>query len=102
MTNPAPQPPAAPGTAASRTVKVINQFGIHARPAALIVKTASAFASEVHLEKEGERVSAKSIMGLLTLEGHEGSTLIISAAGADAAEAVAAVADLFEKKFFED
>ncbi len=102
MTNPSARPPHAPAADASRTVKVINQFGIHARPAALIVKTASAYKADVYLEKEGEKVSAKSIMGLLTLEGQEGTVFLVSATGADAAEAVAAVADLFEKKFFED
>lgn len=98
MTDPLARPPNAP----SRTVKVLNQFGIHARPAALIVKTASAFAAEVFLEKPGTKVSAKSIMGLLTLEGQEGTTFVVSATGPDAEEAVAAVADLFAKKFFED
>ncbi|MBP7276510.1 MAG: HPr family phosphocarrier protein, partial [Kiritimatiellae bacterium] len=47
----------------SKTVEVINQYGIHARPAALLVKTASGFQSEILLEKDGARVSAKSIMG---------------------------------------
>jgi phosphocarrier protein len=81
---------------------VINQFGIHARPAALIVKTASAYQADVYLEKDGVQVSAKSIMGLLTLEGQEGSVFRVSAVGHDAVQAVAALADLFEKRFFED
>ena len=56
----------------------------------------------VLLEKHGVKVNAKSIMGLLTLEGNHGAKLKIHAAGADAAAAVAALADLFERKFFED
>ncbi len=93
----------APGRV-SRRVKVKNQYGIHARPAALLVKTASGFKSEISLEKEkeGVNVSAKSIMGLLTMEGHQGAEIVIHAMGVDAQEAVAALADLFERKFFED
>ena len=98
MTEPGP---AADG-AAVRDVKVLNQYGIHARPAALLVKTASTFRSDVMLEKDGVEVSAKSIMGLLTMEGHQGAKIRISARGEDAAAAVAALADLFERKFFEE
>ena len=63
---------------------------------------AARFQSEILLEKNGVKVNAKSIMGLLTLEGNHGAKLKIHAAGADAADAVAAIAELFEKKFFED
>ncbi|MDD2240846.1 MAG: HPr family phosphocarrier protein [Kiritimatiellae bacterium] len=86
----------------SSDVVVKNRYGIHARPAALLVKTASRFACEILLEKNGVQVNAKSIMGLLTLEGHHGAKMRIYADGADAAEAVAALTDLFEQKFFED
>ncbi|HOO20818.1 MAG TPA: HPr family phosphocarrier protein [Kiritimatiellia bacterium] len=86
----------------SRDVVVQNRYGIHARPAALLVKTASRFACEILLEKNGVKVNAKSIMGLLTLEGHHGSKLRILASGADAADALQALAELFEQKFFED
>jgi len=88
--------------AAARDVTVLNRYGIHARPAALLVKAATGFACEILLEKNGVKVNAKSIMGLLTLEGNHGAKLKIHAAGADAAAAVAALADLFERKFFED
>ena len=86
----------------TRDVAVLNRYGIHARPAALLVKAASGFACEILLEKNGVQVNAKSIMGLLTLEGNHGAKLKIHATGADAAAAVAALADLFERKFFED
>lgn len=102
MTKRASRPEPAAAGEASREMKVTNAFGIHARPAALIVKTASAFRADVFLQKDGVTVSAKSIMGLLTLEGHPGSAFRVLATGQDAAEAVAAVADLFEKKFFEE
>ena len=89
-------------SALTRDVTVLNRYGIHARPAALLVKAATGFACEILLEKNGVKVNAKSIMGLLTLEGNHGAKLKIHAAGADAAAAVAALADLFERKFFED
>lgn len=93
-----------PGTdgTATREVRVSNRYGIHARPAALLVKTASTFRSDVLLEKDGIEVSAKSIMGLLTMEGHHGAKIRISARGPDADTAVSAMAELFDKKFFED
>ena len=86
----------------TRDVAVLNRYGIHARPAALLVKTATRFACEIWLEKNGVKVNAKSIMGLLTLEGNHGAKMKIHATGADAAAALAALAELFEKKFFED
>ena len=96
------KPTPAAAAALTREVTVLNRYGIHARPAALLVKAATGFACEILLEKNGVKVNAKSIMGLLTLEGNHGAKLKIHAAGADAAAAVAALADLFERKFFED
>ena len=96
------QTKAAGTSALTRDVTVLNRYGIHARPAALLVKTASRFACEILLEKTGVKVNAKSIMGLLTLEGNHGAKLRIHATGGDAADALAVLADLFEKKFFED
>jgi phosphocarrier protein HPr len=86
----------------TREVTVLNRYGIHARPAALLVKAATRFQSEIMIEKNGVRVNAKSIMGLLTLEGNHGAKLRIHATGADAAAALEVLAELFEKKFFED
>ena len=86
----------------SRDVVVKNRYGIHARPAALLVKTASRFACEILLEKNGVKVNAKSIMGLLTLEGNHGAKLRLHATGEGAAEALDVLADLFAQKFFED
>ena len=90
------------GTTLTRDVAVLNRYGIHARPAALLVKTATRFACEIWLEKNGVKVNAKSIMGLLTLEGNHGAKMKIHATGADAAAALDALAELFEQKFFED
>ena len=96
------KPTSAPAAALTREVTVLNRYGIHARPAALLVKTATRFACEILIEKNGVRVNAKSIMGLLTLEGNHGAKMRILATGADAADALAALTELFEKKFFED
>ncbi len=87
---------------AVREVTVTNRQGIHLRPARLLVQTASGFRSDITLEKTGVSVSAKSIMGLMTLEGYAGSRIRVKARGPDAEQAVAAVCDLFERKFFED
>ena len=85
-----------------REFKILNKFGIHARPAALFVKTVSQFQSEITVEKDGMMASGKSIMGLLTLEGHQGAMLKVIANGPDAEEALKAVEELIQKKFFED
>jgi len=85
-----------------REVEVTNRFGIHARPAAMLVKTAQGFEAGITIAREDVEVSAKSIMGLLTIEGYPGSRIRISAEGRDARQAVDALAELFEKKFFED
>lgn len=99
----APVPnPAPAGGPLTRDVVVLNRYGIHARPAALLVKTANRFPGEILIEKNGVKVNAKSIMGLLTLEGNHGAKLRIHAAGPEAAEALAALAELFARKFFED
>ncbi len=90
------------GTTLTRDVSVLNRYGIHARPAALLVKTATRFPCEIWLEKNGVKVNAKSIMGLLTLEGNHGAKMKIHATGAEAAAALAALAELFEQKFFEN
>lgn len=83
---------------------VRNQYGIHARPAALVVKTATAFTTtDITIQKAGNPpVSAKSIMGLLTIEGYKGSVMTVSARGPEAEQAVNAIQDLFDRKFFED
>lgn len=82
--------------------KVINEYGIHARPAALIVKAAGKYACEIFIEKDGNSVSCKSIMGLMTIEGYPGSTMQVTASGEDAREALAEIEDLFVNKFYED
>jgi phosphocarrier protein len=82
--------------------KVLNEYGIHARPAALLVKAAGKYESEIFVEKDGNKVSCKSIMGLMTIEGYPGSELEVSASGTDAQDAMAEIEELFLNKFYED
>lgn len=89
-------------TPVTREFTILNKFGIHARPAALFVKTVSRFQSEITVEREGMTASGKSIMGLLTLEGYQGSVLKVTALGPDAEAALDAVGELIARKFFED
>jgi phosphocarrier protein HPr len=80
---------------------VANKLGIHARVAAQIVKVASQFESEVWIAKGDSKVSGKSILDVMTLVCPLGSKVQISATGPDAAEAVNALAVLFQTKFGE-
>jgi len=81
---------------------VSNKLGIHARPAALFVKMANRFACDIFVEKDGEKVNGKSIMGLMMLAAGPGSKLTVHAEGADAAKALAEVEALIKRKFDEE
>jgi phosphocarrier protein HPr len=83
-------------------LKIQNQYGIHARPAALFVKTASRYDCEIFVEKDGNKVSGKSIMGLMTLEASFGTMLKVSADGDDAEEALNELTALVDGKFDEE
>jgi phosphocarrier protein HPr len=84
-----------------RRVTVVNAHGIHARPAAEIVKTAARFTCNILLEKDGLEVNGKSIMGVMMLAAECGSEVIIRADGADADAAIDALAALIAGKFGE-
>ena len=81
---------------------VINKLGIHARPAAMFVKIANKFSCDVFVEKDGERVNGKSIMGLMMLAAGPGSRLLIFAEGEDAARVVVELEALLKRKFDEE
>jgi phosphocarrier protein len=83
-------------------VQVVNRAGMHARPAAMLVKLAGSFAADIHVEKDGLQVNGKSIMGVLMLAAEQGSTLRFSAVGEDAEEAVEALMDLVRRGFEEE
>lgn len=81
---------------------VVNKLGIHARPAALFVKTANRFECDVFVEKDGEKVNGKSIMGLMMLAAGQGSKLLVTAEGADADKALVELEAIVLRKFDED
>jgi len=80
----------------------VNEVGIHARPASMIVKCLLQFQSEVFIEKDSKRVNGKSIMGILMLAASKGSQIRVEADGPDAQEALEAVGELIRSKFDED
>jgi phosphocarrier protein len=86
----------------TKELTVLNKLGIHARPAALFVKTANRFSCDIFVEKDGEKINGKSIMGLMMLAAGPGSKLTIHAAGADAPQAIAEIAALMKRKFDEE
>jgi phosphocarrier protein HPr len=83
-------------------ITVCNHLGIHARPASMIVQCASQFVSEIWLEKDGMKANAKSIMSVMMLAAACDSVISLIAKGKDEAAAIAAIAELFEKKFNEE
>jgi len=86
----------------TKELTVQNKLGIHARPAALFVKTANRFSCDIFVEKDGEKVNGKSIMGLMMLAAGPGSKLSVHAEGTDAARAVSELDALFKRKFDEE
>lgn len=85
-----------------KDVVVKNRAGIHARPAALIVQTASQYDAHIEFKNDHETINAKSIMGIITLGASYNSTITIAADGEDEAEAVERLSQLFENRFEED
>jgi phosphocarrier protein HPr len=84
-----------------RSVRIVNEAGIHARPAAEIVKSAARFSSEITIVKDGLDVNAKSIMGVMMLAAECGSTVLVKAEGSDAQAALDAIVSVIESGFGE-
>lgn len=84
-----------------RTVRIVNELGLHARPAAAFVKVAGQFTCEIQVRRDDMEVNGKSIMGVMTLAAERGSELVITADGDDADAAVRALAALVENGFKE-
>ncbi|MDE3152554.1 MAG: HPr family phosphocarrier protein [Gemmatimonadota bacterium] len=84
-----------------RTVTIVNKVGLHARPAAQIVKLASGFRSEITLSRDGLEVNGKSIMGVMMLAAACGAQLLVRADGPDADQALDAIAQLVADGFGE-
>jgi phosphocarrier protein len=85
-----------------RDVEVVNKLGLHARPSARLTQLASQFKSQVHLSRNGRRVNAKSIMGVMMLAAARGSTVTLETEGEDEVEAIDALAGLISSGFGEE
>ncbi|MFB3925967.1 MAG: HPr family phosphocarrier protein [Syntrophales bacterium] len=85
----------------TKSFKIINELGLHARAAALMVKVSNKFQSRIFFEKDGVEVDGKSILGILTLACPKGSMISIRAEGSDAREALEELGKLIENKFGE-
>jgi phosphocarrier protein HPr len=85
-----------------KDIPIVNRLGLHARPAAMFVRIASRYRSEVWVAKEGEEVNGKSIMGLMMLAAGQGSKLHIRCEGPDADKALAELEELINARFNED
>jgi len=86
----------------TKEVIIANRAGIHARPAAMIVKVANKFKSDILLAKDDDEINAKSIMGIITLAATYQTVLTLKADGEDEVEAVEAISKIFANKFEEE
>jgi phosphocarrier protein HPr len=84
-----------------RTVEIVNKNGLHARPAAEIVKLSAKFKADITIVRDDLEVNGKSIMGVMMLAAEFGSNIVVRANGPDAEQAVNAIADLVAAKFGE-
>ena len=87
---------------AEKEIAIVNRLGLHARPAALFVKVASRYRSDVWVKKENEEVNGKSIMGLMMLAAGQGSKLQVRCEGPDAVRALDEIEELIKARFNED
>ena len=85
----------------TRRIEIINKLGLHARAAAKLVATAARFHADIHVQKAGQRVNGKSIMGIMMLAASKGSEITVSAEGRDADAALDAIAALIGDRFGE-
>ncbi|MEY2529884.1 MAG: phosphocarrier protein HPr [Verrucomicrobiota bacterium] len=91
-----------PAQKLEKEITIVNRLGLHARPAAMFVRIASRYRSEVWVEKEGEQINGKSIMGLMMLAAGQGSKLTIRCEGPDADKVLEELEELIQKKFNEE
>ena len=96
-----PEGTSAAGGGAEKLLTVESKMGIHARPAAMIVRLTSRFKGEVYFEKDDEQVNGKSIMGLMMLAAGHGSKIRVTAQGPEADALVKSLEELFARKFDE-
>ncbi len=84
-----------------KTVQINNEHGLHARPAAHLVKTAGKYESHIRILKDGLEVNGKSIMGVMMLAAEPGSEIVLQIEGNDEQEALVAILELIDKNFYE-
>lgn len=89
-------------TTVIKEILIVNELGLHARPAAMFVKLANEFISDIMVEKGSETVNGKSIMGIMMLAAGKGSRIKVTAEGPDAQEAIEAIEKLILSKFGEE
>jgi phosphocarrier protein len=94
--------PASAGEGSTQEAVIQNRLGLHARPAAMFVREANRHRCDIHVEKDGETINGKSIMGLMMLAAAQGSNVNLWAWGEQAEEAMAALVGLINEKFHED
>jgi len=82
--------------------EIVNKLGLHARASAKLTQLAGSFPCEVWMERNGRRINAKSIMGVMMLAAGKGSTVVVDTAGEQADEALAAILALIADRFGED
>jgi phosphocarrier protein HPr len=85
----------------SRTARIVNKLGLHARPSAMLVTTASKYESEVFFTKNGLRVNGKSILGVMMLAAEMGSELLIEVTGSDEEKAITELLEVIASRFGE-
>ncbi len=85
-----------------KVVKILNKSGLHARPAAMLVKAASQFKSDINIEHQGNVLNAKSIMNVMSMGVKKDEEIKLIADGPDAEEAINALVELIESKFDEE
>ena len=86
----------------TKELTIINRLGLHARPSAMFVKVCSRHGSDIWVEKDGEQVNGKSIMGLMMLAAGQGSKLRVTCEGNDAEKALEEIEGLIQRRFDED
>jgi phosphocarrier protein len=82
--------------------EIVNELGLHARAATKFVQTANRFSSDVEVEKDGQTVNGKSIMGVLMLVASKGTSIQVTASGSDADACLAALGELVQNRFGEE
>lgn len=85
-----------------RKIVVLNKMGLHARPSSKLVQKAASFKSDLHIHRDQQVVNGKSIMGVMMLAAAQGTELTLAANGVDEEQLLAALVELFDKKFEEE